>query len=75
MPDARRLSLRLMTGSGFDGATRAKAGVAVVSPLLAARFIERRRGAGDPVMTELSQRGFRLPDPAVVAARRRSGAS
>jgi glycosyltransferase involved in cell wall biosynthesis len=59
--DARRLSLRLMTGSGFDGATRVKAGVAVVSPALAARFIERRRNAGDPVMLELSQRGFRLP--------------
>jgi glycosyltransferase involved in cell wall biosynthesis len=67
-PDARRLSLRLMTGSGFDGATRAKAGIAVVSPLLAARFIERRRDAGDPVMLELSQRGFRLPSRGTTTA-------
>jgi len=73
-PDARRLSLRLVTGSGFDVATRAKAGIAVISPLLAARFIERRRNAGDPVMLELSQRGFRLPDPAGVAARQQSPA-
>jgi GT2 family glycosyltransferase len=59
--DPRRLSLRLLTGSGFDRATRAKAAVAVLSPALASRFIERRRDAGDPARLELAQRGFQLP--------------
>ena len=58
---ARRLSLGLLVGRGFDASTRAKAAVAVLSPALAARFLDRRRSAGDPVRLELAQRGFRAP--------------
>ncbi|HSZ14958.1 MAG TPA: glycosyltransferase [Solirubrobacteraceae bacterium] len=59
--DARRLSLGLVTGAGFDRATRAKAAVAVVSPRLAARFLEERRERTDPAVEALAQRGFTVP--------------
>jgi hypothetical protein len=55
---ARRASLSLVSGSGFDRATRAKALVAVVSPSLARRFLERRRDQTDPAVEALAQRGF-----------------
>ena len=42
-PDARRRSLQLVIGSGFDRATRAKASIAVLSPGVADRFMARRR--------------------------------
>jgi hypothetical protein len=57
-PDARRRSLALVIGKGFDAATRAKASVAVLSPALARRFIERRRERADPGVEALAQRGF-----------------
>jgi cellulose synthase/poly-beta-1,6-N-acetylglucosamine synthase-like glycosyltransferase len=60
-PDARRTSLELVTGSGFDRATRAKAAVAVLSPRLAERFIARRREQNDSASEALAERGFRLP--------------
>ncbi len=60
-PDARRRSLKLVTGDGFDRATRAKAGIAVLSPSLAERFIARRREHTDPGIEALAQRGFRMP--------------
>jgi glycosyl transferase family 2 len=60
-PDARRRSLALVTGDGFDRATRAKAAVAVLSPRLAMRFISRRREHSDPAHAALAERGFRLP--------------
>ncbi len=56
--DARRLSLRLVTGKGFGRATRAKASVAVLSPGLARRFLEHRRERADPAVEALAQRGF-----------------
>jgi hypothetical protein len=55
---ARRVSLSLVAGGGFDRATRAKALVAVVSPSLARRFLERRRDQTDPAVEALAQRGF-----------------
>jgi Glycosyl transferase family 2 len=55
---ARRASLALLAGRGFDRATRAKALVAVVSPSLARRFLERRRDQTDPAVEALAQRGF-----------------
>ncbi|HWF32677.1 MAG TPA: glycosyltransferase family A protein [Solirubrobacteraceae bacterium] len=60
-PDARRRSLTLVTGDGFDRATRVKAAVAVLSPSLARRFISRRREHNDPAYEALAERGFRLP--------------
>lgn len=60
--DARRRSLALVTGAGFDFATRAKAAVAVLSPSIAERFIARRREHNDPAYEALAQRGFRLPE-------------
>jgi len=57
-PDARRRSFELMRGKGFDRATRAKASVAVLSPMLARRFIARRRARTDPAVEALAQRGF-----------------
>jgi glycosyltransferase involved in cell wall biosynthesis len=60
-PDARRRSLALVTGHGFDRATRVKAAVAVLSPRLAERFIARRREHNDPAYEALAERGFRLP--------------
>lgn len=60
-PDARRRSLHLLTGAGFDRATRVKAGVAVLSPMLAERFITRRRRLADPAVAALAQRGFPPP--------------
>jgi cellulose synthase/poly-beta-1,6-N-acetylglucosamine synthase-like glycosyltransferase len=60
-PDARRRSLELVTGAGFDRATRVKASVAVLSPSVAERFIARRREHDDPAYAALAQRGFRLP--------------
>lgn len=60
-PDARRRSLALLLGRGFDPATRAKAAVATVSPTLAGRFIDQRREATDSAALELAKRGFRLP--------------
>ncbi|MGH2864570.1 MAG: glycosyltransferase family 2 protein [Solirubrobacteraceae bacterium] len=60
-PDARRLSLQLLTGAGFDRATRAKAAVAVLSPRLAERLITRRRRLADPAILALAQRGFPAP--------------
>lgn len=59
--DARRRSLELVLGSGFDRATRVKAGVAVLSPRLAARFMARRHERADPVLAALAQRGFQPP--------------
>jgi hypothetical protein len=56
---ARGASLALVTGRGFDRATRVKALVAVVSPSLARRFLERRREQTDPAVEALAQRGFR----------------
>lgn len=56
---ARRGSLALVVGSGFDGATRLKALVAVLSPSLARRFLARRREQTDPAVEALAQRGFR----------------
>jgi hypothetical protein len=55
---ARRASLSLVAGGGFDRATRVKALVAVVSPSLARRFLERRRDQTDPAVAALAQRGF-----------------
>ena len=60
--DARRRSLSLVTGDGFDRATRAKAAVAVLSPGIAERFIARRRVCSDPAHEALAERGFRLPE-------------
>jgi glycosyltransferase involved in cell wall biosynthesis len=60
-PDARRRSLALVTGAGFDLATRVKAAVAVLSPSIAERFIARRREHNDPAYEALAERGFRLP--------------
>ncbi len=57
-PDARRRSLGLLRGSGFDRATRAKAVVALLSPRLARGFIARRRAQADPAIEALTQRGF-----------------
>jgi succinoglycan biosynthesis protein ExoO len=59
--DARRRSLALVTGAGFDLATRVKGVVAVFSPGIARRFIARRRGQNDPAFEALAERGFRLP--------------
>lgn len=59
--DARRRSLQLVLGSGFDRASRMKAAVAVLSPSIAARFLEGRRERTDPAIEALAQRGFRLP--------------
>ena len=55
---ARGASLGLAVGRGFDRATRAKALVAVASPSLARRFLERRREQTDPAVEALAQRGF-----------------
>jgi hypothetical protein len=68
-PGARRGSLALVLGRGFDTATRAKALVAVLSPALARRFLERRREQTDAAVEALAQRGFRW-DPAARAAAR-----
>ncbi|HTA33815.1 MAG TPA: glycosyltransferase family A protein [Solirubrobacteraceae bacterium] len=57
-PSARRLSLGLAAGRGFDNATRAKAAVTVLSPALARRFLERRAEQADPAREALAQRGF-----------------
>jgi Glycosyl transferase family 2 len=57
-PDARRRSAVLLAGRGFDRATRAKAAVALFSPALAARLLERREEPRDPVAAELASRGF-----------------
>jgi hypothetical protein len=59
--DARRRSLQLVTGKGFDLATRAKASIAVLSPRAADRFMARRRERADPGLGALAQRGFHLP--------------
>jgi cellulose synthase/poly-beta-1,6-N-acetylglucosamine synthase-like glycosyltransferase len=55
---ARSLSLGLLVGRGYDMATRAKAGVTVLSPALARRFLERRAEQADPAREALAQRGF-----------------
>ncbi len=57
---ARGRSLPLLTGPGYDRATRAKAAITVLSPALASRFLERRREATDQAELELAMRGFRL---------------
>jgi len=59
--DARRRSLQLVVGSGFDRASRVKAAVAVLSPGIAARFLEGRRERTDPAIEALAQRGFHVP--------------
>jgi glycosyltransferase involved in cell wall biosynthesis len=59
--DARRRSLQLVLGSGFDRASRVKAAVAVLSPGIAARFLEGRRERTDPAIEALAQRGFHVP--------------
>ncbi len=56
--DARGRSSKLVFGAGFDGATRAKAAVATLSPGLARRLLARRRASSDPAALELAQRGF-----------------
>ncbi len=56
---ARRRSLELVLGRGFDRATRVKALVAALSPALARRFMDRRREHTDPAVEALAQRGFR----------------
>jgi hypothetical protein len=61
-PDARRRSLHLLIGRGFDRASRAKAAVAVLAPAVAARFLARRRERTDPAIEALAQRGFRRPE-------------
>ncbi len=57
-PDARRRSLDLLVGGGFDRATRAKAALGALSPGLAARVLERRDEPVDPAVAELARRGF-----------------
>jgi hypothetical protein len=59
--DARRRSLKLLLGRGFDRATRLKAAIAVLSPAIARRFMARRREQADPAVEALTQRGFRWP--------------
>jgi hypothetical protein len=59
-PDARSRSLRLLTGKGFDRATRAKAVMAVLSPDVAERFVRRRSEHADPTIEALAKRGFRI---------------
>jgi cellulose synthase/poly-beta-1,6-N-acetylglucosamine synthase-like glycosyltransferase len=61
-PDARRRSLKLVTGAGFDRASRAKAAVAVLAPGVAARFLAQRRARADPAIEALTQRGFSRPE-------------
>lgn len=63
-PEARRRSLELLLGGGFDPATRAKAAVAVVSPGLARRALARRRAHADPRVEALALRGFPWPGAA-----------
>ena len=60
---ARGASLPLLTGAGYDRATRAKAAVTMLSPALASRFLDHRRHSetADPAEVELAMRGFRLP--------------
>jgi hypothetical protein len=55
--DARRRSLKVVTGAGFSASSRVKAAAAVVSPALASRFIEAR-AARDPGAEALARRGF-----------------
>jgi Glycosyl transferase family 2 len=57
-PGARRRSLEILYGSGFDTTTRLKAAVAVISPRLAGRLLERRAESADPAVAELARRGF-----------------
>ena len=57
---ARSLSLGLLAGRGHDVATRAKAGVTVLSPALARRFLERRAEQADPAREALAQRRLSL---------------
>jgi glycosyltransferase involved in cell wall biosynthesis len=59
--DARGRSLQLVLGSGFDRASRVKAAIAVLSPGIAARFLEGRRERTDPAIEALAQRGFHVP--------------
>jgi cellulose synthase/poly-beta-1,6-N-acetylglucosamine synthase-like glycosyltransferase len=61
---ARRLSLGLVAGRGFDTATRAKAAVTVLSPALARRFLARRAEQADPAREALAQRGFHWAEEA-----------
>ncbi len=61
---ARRRSLTLLTGQGFDRATRAKAAVTVLSPALARRFLKRRAEQADPAREALAQRGFHWTEEA-----------
>jgi Glycosyl transferase family 2 len=60
-PDARRRSFNLVTGKGFDRGTRVKAVVAVASPRLAARLMDRRTDHTDSATFELALRGFSAP--------------
>lgn len=60
-PDARKLSLQVMTGRGFDWRMRAKGAIGALSPRLARRFLERRSERNAPAVEALAQRGFRLP--------------
>lgn len=57
---ARRRSAELLFGKGFSASTRAKGGVAVLSPAIARAFIERRRER-DPAADALTRRGFPRP--------------
>lgn len=56
--DARRRSLELMLGADSDPATRVKSGLAVISPRIAGRLLERRERSGDPAALELARRGY-----------------
>jgi GT2 family glycosyltransferase len=57
-PDARRRSIALLADGGVERATRAKAALAILSPSLAGRLLERRSETADPAVAELARRGF-----------------
>jgi hypothetical protein len=57
-PDARRRSIALLADGDLEPATRAKAALAVLSPSLAGRLLERRSATDDPAVAELARRGF-----------------
>ncbi len=57
-PDARRRSIGLLADGGLEPATRAKAALAILSPSLAGRLLERRSETADPAAAELARRGF-----------------
>ena len=57
-PDARRRSIALLADGGVERATRAKAALAILSPSLAGRLLERRSESVDSAVAELARRGF-----------------